>query len=489
MLTLSLLHPIKQVPVQVWTFGNESTVRIGRSTDNQVILYSAVVSRHHVELRRVGNAWEIVNLGTNGTYLDGKRITQVPVKDGAIIRLARSGPNIQIRIGAEALKDVTRAMEDEMTLNQRPDYPITSTEITDRSAVDPDELDETKPKDEQGSNQPTGTIPVPPHLRLPPDSVQSPATAIQAEPDTPEAVVVIESAPRVSSTPLYLPIHCTHPRGDGLLFCPDCGQPMQVIQTIGEYQLVKVLGQGDICVTYLGWQQGRSFSIKTLNSLWLNHPKAVEALECESETLRQINHPCIPHWVDFFSADQPYLVMEMIQGSNLAQWITTHGPIPLPLAIIWIIEICNILQYLHNFTPPILHRGIKPTSLIRQATAELNHRIALIEFGTIKALVLGEKVPPGSSGYNAPEQLEVDATLAVDIYPLGPLLAYLITGQNPIAFFSDRGQGYQFYPDSVPGVSAELAAVMQTMSHPDPHQRYSSTQALVAALQEFKSAT
>ncbi|NJR65463.1 MAG: FHA domain-containing protein [Leptolyngbyaceae cyanobacterium CRU_2_3] len=107
MITLSLLHPIRQVPVQVWTFSDESVIRIGRSTDNQVILYSAVVSRHHVELRRVGSGWEIINLGTNGTYLGGKLITQAPVQNGAVIRLARSGPNIQIRMGDAALKELS----------------------------------------------------------------------------------------------------------------------------------------------------------------------------------------------------------------------------------------------------------------------------------------------------------------------------------------------------------------------------------------------
>jgi eukaryotic-like serine/threonine-protein kinase len=106
-ITLSLLHPIRQVPVQVWTFSDESVIRIGRSTDNQVILYSAVVSRHHVELRRVGTGWEIINLGTNGTYLEGKRITQIPIQNGAVIRLARSGPNIQIRMGEAALKELS----------------------------------------------------------------------------------------------------------------------------------------------------------------------------------------------------------------------------------------------------------------------------------------------------------------------------------------------------------------------------------------------
>ena len=80
-------------------------ISIGRATDNQVILYSAVVSRHHVELRRRGSSWEVVNLGANGTYLDGKRISEAPIGDGALIRLARSGPQIQIHLGAPEVKE------------------------------------------------------------------------------------------------------------------------------------------------------------------------------------------------------------------------------------------------------------------------------------------------------------------------------------------------------------------------------------------------
>jgi len=97
---LILLHPHQPTPVQSWNFENEPLIRIGRAKDNQVVLYSAVVSRHHVELRGSGRNWEIVNLGTNGTYLDGKPISQVPVVDGVIIRLAISGPQLQIRLGA-----------------------------------------------------------------------------------------------------------------------------------------------------------------------------------------------------------------------------------------------------------------------------------------------------------------------------------------------------------------------------------------------------
>ena len=97
-ITLSLLHPIDKTPVQSWSFEEESVVRIGRSVDNDVVLYSAVVSRHHVELRQTEEGWEIHNIGTNGTYLAGQRIDSKVVQDGLVIRLARSGPNIQINV-------------------------------------------------------------------------------------------------------------------------------------------------------------------------------------------------------------------------------------------------------------------------------------------------------------------------------------------------------------------------------------------------------
>lgn len=115
MITLSLLHPLNKKPVQHWTFEEDSVIRIGRSTENQVVLYSAVVSRHHVELRQTDAGWEIVNLGTNGTYLDGKRVAQAVAEDGIVIRLARSGPNIQINIandGGDSMKALRRLREE-----------------------------------------------------------------------------------------------------------------------------------------------------------------------------------------------------------------------------------------------------------------------------------------------------------------------------------------------------------------------------------------
>lgn len=98
MIKLTLLHPLQSIPVRSWSFEDEQVIRIGRSTENQVVLFSAVVSRRHIELRRTGLTWELINLGVNGTYLDGKPIAKVPVVDGLIVHLAHSGPIIQINV-------------------------------------------------------------------------------------------------------------------------------------------------------------------------------------------------------------------------------------------------------------------------------------------------------------------------------------------------------------------------------------------------------
>lgn len=97
-ITLVLLHPLKGIPVQNWTFEPDTTIRVGRSMDNDVVLYSAVVSRRHLEIRPLGSQWELVNIGANGTYVNGKKIDKVPIADGMIVRLASSGPQIRIQI-------------------------------------------------------------------------------------------------------------------------------------------------------------------------------------------------------------------------------------------------------------------------------------------------------------------------------------------------------------------------------------------------------
>ncbi len=98
MITLTLLHPLKSIPVQKWNFKPNTVIRVGRANNNNVVLYSAVVSRHHVEIRPRGNDWALISLGSNGTFVSGRKINKVLVKHGMVIRLASSGPKIRITL-------------------------------------------------------------------------------------------------------------------------------------------------------------------------------------------------------------------------------------------------------------------------------------------------------------------------------------------------------------------------------------------------------
>ena len=121
MITLTLLHPLQSIPIQSWTFRDEPSIKIGRATNNEVVLYSAVVSRHHVEIKKSKeNEWEVVNIGSNGTYIDGKRVEQTKAIDGMIFRLASSGPKILIKIEAESGQENPGSAEEKSRTRRQP---------------------------------------------------------------------------------------------------------------------------------------------------------------------------------------------------------------------------------------------------------------------------------------------------------------------------------------------------------------------------------
>ncbi|MDX1978592.1 MAG: FHA domain-containing protein [Pseudanabaenaceae cyanobacterium bins.68] len=109
MITLHLLHPIDSNPVQTWQFEQSVQVSIGRSSINDVVLLSSVVSRHHVELQRQTMGWAVISKGANGTYLNGEAVDKIQVIDGMVIRLATTGPKMQIRLDALELEPLSQA--------------------------------------------------------------------------------------------------------------------------------------------------------------------------------------------------------------------------------------------------------------------------------------------------------------------------------------------------------------------------------------------
>jgi serine/threonine-protein kinase len=459
-ITLTLLHPIQSTPVQSWTFEQEPVIRIGRSTDNHVILYSAVVSRHHVELRLIHDRWEIINLGANGTYLDGKQVAQVPVVDGVVIRLARSGPNIQIHLGT------------------------TAPAVAERS---PAQRPKARPEDLPTGGQATGGQGVgAASVRQMPQNSRTDLDRLDgsiAKKPVNHSTASGSGSPNVHAISPSLNLDCAHHRAtEDMLFCPDCGQPLRILQTVGDYQVVKLLWEDRFGATQLVWRNGQSLLLKTLNPPGMRHPEAVALFEQQAAALHRFNHPGLPRFTDFFRINgQPYLVQEQIYGQNLFQRVATHGTLTTEQAIVCLLQVCDVLDYLHQQTPPFLHQNLKPENLIQRLPVISNDSILVTGFVPLSTLPMDTQ-PTVIGGYGAPEQQQGYATAASDLYALGPTLVYLLTGKEPGSFYAQREQGYRFYPEYIPGLPTDLTAIVRRLTNPKPEERYATAAEVATAL-------
>ena len=443
MITLTLLHPIQSTPVQSWPFEHESVIRIGRSSDNHVILYSAVVSRHHVELRQTGSKWEIVSLGANGTYLNGKQISQVEVVDGVVIRLARSGPSIQIQLSVAAGEAIDSAAgvsspNREQILEVKPRPPdATLSEVSVIAAL---------------ASPPTASPPI-----------TKTASQLEAQDDT------IGEKRRLQSKTLEP------------LFDIQTGYPLQVLHIVRDYQVVKNLSQDGVGLEQVVWRDGQSLLMRSLNPTWQNHPAAREQFRQQADRLLSLRHPSLPQFVETFEVGgQPYLVREWLHGRSLGQRIETQGGLPQDQAIAAMLQVCDLLDYLHRQSPAILHQNLNPDNLIQRAGSE--GKLAVTGFVSLNTLAANAQ--PAAASFNAPEQQQGQALPTSDLFAVGTLLVYLLTGKQPKLFYAQRDQGFRFHPEVIPGLEPKLVSIVQKLTNPRPEERYASAQAVTAALRQ-----
>lgn len=140
MIKITLLHPVQETPVRSWTFDGEQLIKIGRSPDNHVVIYSSVVSRYHAEIKIIDDVWLAFNLGTNGTYINGKPITQAKMEDCLILHLARSGPRLQINM--ESKNPIARQVRSSLSPEEESSNKLQRT-LKDVPMLDDDDDNET----------------------------------------------------------------------------------------------------------------------------------------------------------------------------------------------------------------------------------------------------------------------------------------------------------------------------------------------------------
>ncbi|MEH2384271.1 MAG: protein kinase, partial [Nostoc sp.] len=400
MVSLTLLEPQQKTPLQQWCFENSSIIRIGRAADNHVVLTDSLVSRHHLELRQVdlasnGAAWRLISQGTNGTFLNGVLVIQSPLPDNSLLQLAQGGPILQFQIQEVTVLETGLRSPD----MQRPEENAAETFY----------------------------------------SAKNPANS--------------------SST-------CTHEgNSPNNLFCIHCGQPLSVQQRIRHYQVLRTLGQGGMGTTYLARDATGEIAampqllvLKQMNADMVKIAKAQELFEREAYTLKSLNHPGIPKYYDFFVEDgKKYLAMELIHGQDLEKRVYTTGPVTPSQAIAWMIQTCDILDYLHSQSPPLIHRDIKPANLMVRSSV---NRIVLLDFGAVKEIGTAPGTRIGAEGYCAPEQERGQPLTQSDLYAIGPTLIFLLTGENPFKYYRQRGRNFRFDVAKVPTISSQLRDVI-----------------------------
>ncbi|MGL5807930.1 MAG: protein kinase domain-containing protein [Xenococcaceae cyanobacterium] len=274
------------------------------------------------------------------------------------------------------------------------------------------------------------------------------------------------------------------------IFCVRCGQPLvSHEQFVGCYQILRTLGRGGMGTTYLVWNQTKNergtpllLVLKEMNADMAQVAKARELFEREARVLKTLNHPGIPKYYDFFVENsQKYLVMELIHGQNLEQMVYLKGPFAVDRAIEMMIQVSEVLDYLHSLNPPLIHRDVKPANLMMRF---LDGRLMLLDFGAVKEVGTSLDTRIGVEGYTAPEQYRGKPCPQSDLYAIGATLIFLISGKAPMQYYVYKENRYEFDLDSVPEITPQLKKVIAKACEPNVRDRFQSAQELSKALAE-----
>jgi serine/threonine-protein kinase len=228
--------------------------------------------------------------------------------------------------------------------------------------------------------------------------------------------------------------------------------------TIGNYKIVKQIGEGGMGVVYLAEHPviGRKVAVKLLHFTFARDADIVARFFNEARAIHLIGHENIVEIMDFgqTSEGQPYFIMEYLVGEPLADRIT-RGPVPTQEAVHITAQICGALQAAHDKN--IVHRDLKPHNvyLLRRVAGRLPD-VKILDFGVAKMLSGWDTAQSGRQSvktrtgslmgtplYMSPEQCRGAGKLdhRTDIYSLAVILFEMIANRAP---FLAEGVGELF---------------------------------------------
>lgn len=260
------------------------------------------------------------------------------------------------------------------------------------------------------------------------------------------------------------------------------------------YEILEVIGAGGMAVVYKAMchRLNRYVAVKILRDELANDEEFRKRFQTEAQAVAMLSHPNIVSVYDVSHSDGvEYIVMELIEGVTLMQYMKKKGALGWKEALHFAVQISKALEHAHE--KGIVHRDIKPQNImiLKDGT------IKVADFGIAALESAQEKKSDqtvGSVHYIAPEQARGEQPdPRSDIYSLGVVMYEMLTGKMP--YDGDTAEqvamkhitGHPVPPQELnPDIPEELAAITLKAMNSDINARYQSASELLRDLEDFR---
>jgi serine/threonine-protein kinase len=274
----------------------------------------------------------------------------------------------------------------------------------------------------------------------------------------------------------------------------------------GKYRVERVIGRGGmgLVVAARHEQLEQRVAIKFVHGEALANDQGVQRFLREARAAARLKSEHAARVLDVGTLESgvPYMVMELLEGADLSQWLEEHGPLPIEVAAEWIAQACEAIAEAH--AAGIVHRDLKPQNLFLARTVGGSMRVKVLDFGVSKSVesaVGGElgsltrtRSMLGSPLYMAPEQMRSarDVDARADVWALGVVLFELLTRRWPFEADALPALCLKVVSDPPlslaelrPDIPEAMLQIVQTCLEKEKEKRFANAAVLATALEPF----